>query len=337
MKKFRHIVCTDHSSSSGRSLVKAIWPLSNEVDWAEDTGVFDLLGGNSQLAHIFTNGSARSCVEDSKSVGVLRNSQDGLRRVGISDQGGNPLDQIGALLNGSNGDVKKKLTQLLHAMWFVFGYEPKTIDQGIQWLGTEVVTRCLVVADVFALLENKKNVLFDAEMLWQHSLRTGYLSGVLAKEENGDITLIVQSCLAGFSHDIGLAILAVSHDSSRYLDVMACARRRSLSLASAELLVLGISHEIVGSEYLQRRRFPKEVVDAVSFHDEPLGCDSSGLTPTIAVYAANLLDGGGWPQDSDGVPSERSRQYLSSRGFMDPWPKWHQYVEVLQRLDFSRV
>lgn len=160
-------------------------------------------------------------------------------------------------------------------------------------------------------------------------MRTGSLAGFLAKDEQCDVSVIAQSCLAGFSHDIGLAILAVSLDVSRYVNVMACARRRNVSLAEAELLELGVSHEIVGAEYLQRQKFPKTVIDAVSFHDEPLGSVLAELTPTIAVYAANILDGGGWPQDSDGVPSDRAMEYLSRSGFVDPWVKWRRCVDLL--------
>ena len=233
--------------------------------------------------------------------------------------------------------VRGKLVQLLHAMWLVFGYEPMTIDQGIRWLGPETVKRLLVIAEVFALLERKRNIPLGSELLWQHSLRTGCLAGFLAKEEHGDSGFISQSCVAGFSHDIGLAIFAVSLDSTQYLDVLACARRQSVSLATAELLEFGFSHEIVGAEYLQRQKFPKAIIDAVSFHDNPLGFGVSGFTPTLAVYAANILDGGGWPQDSDGIPSDRAIEYLSSQGFVDPWPKWQRYVGQLHHQEFRRA
>jgi len=234
------------------------------------------------------------------------------------------------LRRGSERDIKGKLIQLLKATWLVFDYQPKTIDQGIVWLGAETMKQLLAVARAFALLENERNEFLNVERLWRHSLRTGCLAGTLAKEECVDSQVIMQSCIAGLSHDIGLLILVVSFGSNRYLDVMSRARRESLSLATAELLELGISHEIVGAEYLQRQTFPQAIVDAVAYHDNPLGLGMSEFTPTIAVYAANTLDGGGWPQDSDGVPSNRAMEYLTSHGYRDPWPKWQRSAAKIQ-------
>ncbi|GJL64998.1 MAG: hypothetical protein NPIRA04_36520 [Nitrospirales bacterium] len=226
--------------------------------------------------------------------------------------------------------IKGKLIQLLKAIWLVFDYQPKTIAQGIVWLGVKTMKHLLAVARAFASLEEDRNEFLHGERLWRHSLRTGCLAGTLAKGECEGSDVIMQSCIAGFSHDIGLVILAVSLGSKRYLDVMSRAERESLSLATAELLELGISHEIVGAEYLQRQTFPQTIVDAVAYHDNPLGLGISEFTPTIAVYAANTLDGGGWPQDSDNVPSDRAMEYLTSHGHRDPWPKWQRFAAKIQ-------
>ncbi|GJL66207.1 MAG: hypothetical protein NPIRA05_11780 [Nitrospirales bacterium] len=245
------------------------------------------------------------------------------------------LDTVGlcreeTLHRESDRDIQGKLIQLLKITWLVFDYHPQTIDQGIAWLGVETMTQLLAVAQAFALLEKEQNEFLDGELLWRHSVRTGCLAGTLAKEECGALDTIMQSCVAGFSHDIGLVVLAVSLGSTRYLDVLSRARRESLSLATAELFELGLSHEIVGAEYLQRHRFPRAIVDAVAYHDNPLGLGRSEFTPTVAVYAANTLDGGGWPQDSDGVPSDRAMEYLSGHGYRDPWPKWQRSAAKIQ-------
>ncbi len=333
MKIPRHILCTKSPSYTEYVSDESIWILPAGMDWTEGTRSFDLLGITYAIGQIPRDDGGNDHSQYSDSFHSERSSPQGIRNSYVDES----LSQFRGSESGSDEEVKAKLIQLLHAMWLVFEYEPETIDQGIIWLGADLAKRCLVVAEIFALLDKKRSLLFGAEMLWQHSLRTGCLAGILAKEEQCDAALIAQSCLSGFSHDIGLAILSVSLDSSRYLDVVAYASQRNLSLSRAELLKLGVSHEIIGAEYLHRRQFPKAIIDAVAFHDEPLMCDTSGLTPTIAVYAANILDGGGWPQDSDGIPSERSIEYLASRGFIDPWPKWQRYVEQLHGQEFRRV
>ncbi|MGB0909929.1 MAG: HDOD domain-containing protein [Nitrospirales bacterium] len=332
----RRIVCTDRPSTLRHDSDRSTWLLPQEMDWTVGEKSFDLLGTTDPLERLRVGESFQRHGQEGESFLLRVNTSNSSSREHVSC-GMEQFSQRMVSSYEADEEVRAKLLQLLQAMWMVFDYEPKTIDQGIMWLGTEMVKRCLVVAEAFVLLENKKSLFCSAESLWQHSLRTGCLAGLLAKEEQKVVSVIAESCLAGFSHDIGLAILAVSFDSNRYLDVMAFARRRSLSLAAAELHKLGVSHEVVGAEYLQRMKFPKAIVDAVAFHDEPLGDSTSGLTPTIAVYAANILDGGGWPQDSNDIPSDRAMEYLSHHGLVDPWPKWRQCLDRIHRQEFWHV
>ena len=332
----RHILRTERAVSVEQDAAKSLRILPGEMDWTSNWKSFDLLGTTHVLDHMNQklNLRTKEAVQGQFMAFVNRGNSLG---SSCSSMEGELLPQAMCLPSDFQDDIEGKFVQLLHATWRVFDYHPLTIDEGMVWLGPDMVNYFLVVAEAFALLEKKRDLPLSSESLWQHSLRTGCLAGFLAKEEHGDSQIIIQSCLAGFSHDIGLVILAVSLAPNRYFDVIARARRQSISLSTAELLRLGLSHEIVGAEFLERQKFPQAIVNAVSFHDSPFSSRESGFTPTIAVYAANILDGGGWPQDSDGVPSDLAMDYLAAQGFVDPWPKWQQLVVKLEIQEFPRA
>ena len=325
----RHILCCERSDSLENGCHVSPWILPKELDWTIHQKSFDLLGTTYDLAQVGHNENLTSNQQKcTQTMGV----QDSPSHLPIPSSTSPSSSLIPyELEHHYKEDMKGKFIQLLRSTWLVFNYHPTTMKQGIVWLGSETVNRLLLIAEIFTLLDKKQGWPLRADQLWEHSVRTGCLAGRLSKEEGGDVDMMMQSCLAGFAHDIGLAIFAVSLDTSHYLEVLAHARRESTALATAELKILGMSHEIIGAELLERQRFPQSIVHAVSFHDNPLGLDHSGFTPTLAVFAANMLDGGGWPQDCDGVPSDRVVEYLSSRGFVNPWPRWQRHVKQRDR------
>ncbi len=336
MKRIRHIVCSERATLLGQYSHESLWILPREMDWTSNRKSFDLLGTTQSLDCLTQQGRSQKIPGDSAQPTLWRDSRNETLGVARFDEVDDHSQSRTNVPSADDG-AKSKFVQLLYVMWLVFDYRPMTIDHGIVWLGRKIVNRLAILAEVFELLERKQDFPLSSKVLWTHCLRTGYLAGLLAREESGEYGVMSESCQAGLVHDIGLAILALSHDSGQYLDVLAYARQRSVSLAAAELLNLGISHEIVGAEFLLRQKFSQAIVDAVSFHDNPLGLETSGFTPTLAVYAANILEGGGWPQDSDGVPSDHAKEYLAGHSLIDSWPKWQRYVVQLRNLEFGRA
>lgn len=336
MRKLRRILCTHYLSLDEQGADVGLWVLPYEIDWTSHSKSFDLLGSTCDWDHL----SRQDVMEPSRNGhgrDIMLLDCDVSLRDEAHARGSERMSGHRVIEDEGDGRVREKFLQLLQSTWRVFEYQPKTIDEGVLWVGTATAKRLLAVAKIFALLEKSGAEGLNADVLWQHSVRTGCLAGFLAKDECGDSEVMMQSCVAGYAHDIGLAILVVSLGSSRYWDVMLRARQESLTLATAELLELGLSHETVGAEYLQRQAFPKAIVGAVAFHDNPLGLESSGFSPTVAVYAANTLDGGGWPHDSDGVPSDRAMEYLSGHGYVDPWPKWQRQMTKVQRQELGHA
>ena len=225
--------------------------------------------------------------------------------------------------------VEVKLYQAMQAVGRVLGCCPLTAEQGVAWFGRETMELLLSGAKVFALVEQVWVDPSACESLWQHSLRTASLAGMIAKDEQADRDTVLNACTAGVLHDIGLLVLATL-ESDRYEKVMLRAQKQDRSLASLEEEVFSASHHSIGATWLQQMGVSSPIVEAVEYHDEPFLSLAPGFTPVTAVYAANVLDGGGWPQDGDGVPSEWAMEYLDARRLAGCWPKWREYSMRLQ-------
>ena len=98
-----------------------------------------------------------------------------------------------------------------------------------------------------------------------------------------------------------------------------------------ERALLGSSHDEIGASLLRRWGVGEPIVEAVAYHDEPFRSSEAGFRSVTAVYAANVLDGGGYSQDGDGSPSEQTLDYLAEQGLSGCWPKWQKWVEQMRK------
>ena len=116
--------------------------------------------------------------------------------------------------------------------------------------------------------------------------------------------------------------------------VIVRAQKQNRSLASVEEEVFGVAHHTVGASLLERMHLPAPIIEAVAFHDEPSRSLEPGCSAVTAVYAANILDGGGWAHDSDGVPTPGPMEYLAARGLAGRWPHWRDYAMRIEEREF---
>ena len=299
-KHERRILCVDDCSVLRGPHSRSIWLLPEDQAYLSDSSSFELLGTIQKLNSWFEGQGAFS------------------------------------LLPAADQYSTTKLHQAVRAIGLALGYPPLTVDQGLTMLGTETMGTLSVAANMFSFSEQSGIDCSASESLWQHSLRTASLAGRIAKHEQASMETVLHGCLAGIFHDIGLLVL-VMVESDRYESVMARAQKQNRSLASVEEEVLSRSHHTVGTSLLQKMKFPDPIVEAVAYHDEPFQSSAQEFSAVTAVYAANILDGGGWPQDSDGVPSACEMEYLASHGLADRWPIWREYSMSCQAREPWRV
>ncbi len=167
--------------------------------------------------------------------------------------------------------------------------------------------------------------------IWGHSIRTAYLAALIAEVQMGSPRMVWQAFAGGLLHDVGLLVL-LTQKSQFYFRVVERARMCGVDLHTVERGMSGTTHAQVGADFLTRWGIEGSLIAIVAFHDEPYRLSGCAFCPATAVYLANLLDGGGIAQDSDGIPGAEGEAYLLHLGLYDRLPYWQARMRDIQQL-----
>jgi hypothetical protein len=168
-------------------------------------------------------------------------------------------------------------------------------------------------------------------VLWRHSLRTGYLAALIALNQRAGQRMVWQSFVGGVLHDIGMLVFLIQQPQI-FTTVVDMAQCRGWELPMVEKQMLGTTHAESGATFLARWGVDEVLLATVAFHDDPLKVPQSVFGPWTAVYAANLVEGGGMAQDGDGVIGGEGEAYLTRLGLWDDLPLWQGWMRNIHQL-----
>jgi len=169
---------------------------------------------------------------------------------------------------------------------------------------------------------------WSMQALWRHSVRTGYIAALIAINQHASRPLVWQAFMGGLLHDVGMLIF-LTQQPEVFTAVVDLAQCQGQELGVVEKNFLGTTHAECGARFLARWGVSKELLTLVTFHDQPFQISHSAFCPLTAVYIANLLEGGGIAQDSDGVVGREGEAYLMRLGLWDDLPRWQGWMRDL--------
>ncbi len=210
-----------------------------------------------------------------------------------------------------------ELEQSFHILVAQIGPIPSHLEDGLS-MGVEV----------FTLSEGLGLPPASLKGLWRHSVRTGFLAALIAIQQRVDRSVAWEAFVGGLLHDIGMLVF-LTHHSQVFMAVVDLAQCRGQELGAIEKNLLGTTHAESGAQFLARWGVSSELQAIVTFHDQPYQCSSTGFCALTAVYIANVLEGGGMAQDSDGVIGWESEAYLVRLGLWDDLPRWQGWAREL--------
>lgn len=167
--------------------------------------------------------------------------------------------------------------------------------------------------------------------LWGHSLRTGYLAALISLNQGEGLRMVWQSFVGGVLHDIGMLVFLIQQPQI-FSAVVNMAQSRGWELSVVERQMLGSTHGENGSTFLARWCVDEVLLAAVAFHDDPIKGPHATFGPMTAVYAANLVEGGGMAQDGDGVIGGEGEAYLTRLGLWDDLPLWQGWMRRIHQM-----
>jgi HD-like signal output (HDOD) protein len=197
------------------------------------------------------------------------------------------LERISEIISQDIG-IASKIMQLVNSAFFGRSQPVTEIEEAVQYLGITTVRALVLSLQIFAQYDQKNIKGFSIDALARHCWLVGTLARKIAHAERVAPKIDDQCFLSGLLHDIGQLILAANMPE-QYSRMLEHARKESLTICEAERMEFGATHADVGGYLLSLWGLPAPVVEAVSLHHRPADSIAGGLSPVIAVHAANAF------------------------------------------------
>ncbi len=177
------------------------------------------------------------------------------------------------------------------------------LDQAVLRLGYSNILEKVLSISFGGIYQRKRSGYgLDPYRLWRHSIASAISAKYLARfchlgGVDGDLAFTT-----ALLHDIGKAVLNMS-DHPELPKIKPLMLREGLSYSEAEQKVLGTDHAEVGGRLLQKWGLPKNIVDAVLYHNTP-ELDKTGFAGMMFVAshcAVAVSTGWSWKEFQDCV------------------------------------
>ena len=178
-----------------------------------------------------------------------------------------------------------KILSIANSPFYGLQRKVTSIDFAIMVLGFSELQNIVWSLMMFEMFKNKTDEYLDQNEFFAHS----FLTGVLAKKIAEDLGYIDsgQAFVAGFIHDIGIAIMHRYLHSS-YVEIQELAKNKTFAMLSYEKEVLGLDHQEIGKLLLDKWNIPESTCDAVLHHHNP-GLAKSGTYLSSIIHLSDYL------------------------------------------------
>lgn len=208
------------------------------------------------------------------------------------------LPQLLSLLKRENVDASQVVDLMLYDASLTaaalqscnsafFGAAPASdLQEAVSRLGFNRVYQLVAaVSGAQTFSPAQKGYGIDAGELWKHSVTSAVAGQLIARKLGEDENLVFTCALL---HDIGKVILAQSLQRL-YERLVQEVDKNQQSLLEAEKRLLGAQHAEIGGRMLTRWKFPENIVDAVTFHHDPMAAPAANQRLAAQVYLANMI------------------------------------------------
>jgi HD-like signal output (HDOD) protein len=193
--------------------------------------------------------------------------------------------ELSALISKDQAVVSKILT-IANSPMYGLQRRVTSIDFALLILGFSELKNIISVLSLTEAFKNKTDKYLDQKTFWFHS----FLVGSAAKRLSEDIGFYNsgEAFIGGFLHDMGISIMHRYFHSS-FIQIHDLMLNQNLPLKEAELEVLGLDHQEIGSYLLERWNFPIELCNAVSYHHNPSKANQEDKLMATLIHFADYM------------------------------------------------
>ncbi len=192
-----------------------------------------------------------------------------------------------ARLISSDQAVTAKVLKLANSAFYGFSRKVSTVSLAIVVLGFDTVKDLVLSLSIMDRFSTKNDTsgLFDHTRFWEHSMAVGIMSRLIAQKHNTELRGEVS--VAGLMHDLGKQIFN-RYMTKEYNMLLQIARDSEFPIRKVEEEYVGANHARVGGWLMENWNLPEILVDAISYHHDPLSAKTTRIMPAI-VHLANII------------------------------------------------
>ncbi len=177
------------------------------------------------------------------------------------------------------------ILKMANSAFFGMARRVSSLQQAVTVLGFKEIRNLVLARSVFRSFKTLSSEgQFDIHRFWEHSFSCGLAAKIIGAELNMDKN---ECFVAGLIHDIGKLVIYLALPM-KFSEIVNKAGHANLMTFDAEKITLGITHDKVGMDLLNKWLFPENLISAVGFHHQP---HESKVEPlfSMTVFAADLL------------------------------------------------
>lgn len=191
--------------------------------------------------------------------------------------------------------LASKILKIANSPFYGYSKTIATLDFAIVILGFETLKEAVLSVSLISHLSKNVSKDFNINSFWGHSIATSVIARELAK--NLGYKILAEAFVAGLIHDLGILILN-QYFLKEFDEVIELSKTNNIPITEAEMKVLGVTHDEIGSWLAQRWNFPKQLIESMRYHHNPsLAVINKQLAAIVhfAEFLAHKVDSCAFP------------------------------------------
>ena len=217
-----------------------------------------------------------------------------------------------------------KILKIVNSAFFGLRRTISSPAEAVTYLGIETIKGLVLANSIFERADPLPTRRLSLEDLWHHSLDTANAARRIALAQRAGRKAADEAFVGAVLQDVGILVLA-GHFPEAYDRAAEVVLAEKVLLTTVEQEEFAVTHAEVGAYLLGLWGIPAPMLQIVSRHHTPHRIRESGFSPTLAVYAADILVG-----EQRGSPLFRTGRFdlitLERLGLADQVEPWRRAV-----------
>ena len=226
--------------------------------------------------------------------------------------------------------ITAKVLQLVNSAFFGLKHSIRNVQHALTYLGIETIKGIIITADIFSKFSKEEVGRFEINELYNHSYLVGLIGSKIVKTIFRDRRIADEVTMAGMLHDIGKLIF-IKNFPQQYYEIYYRHKKEKVPLDKLEKEQFeGVSHAVIGGYLMKLWGFPVNIIEAITFHHNPLFSIDTSFNILTLVYVANILEHEQSEEPERMSMESINKQYLTKVDLLKFLPEWDTITKAIK-------